>query len=96
MNEKNIIYLYGDESQKDNVDYTIELGDINIDVSRMGKIVGVEFLDARKYLKLDECQASSSDGECIHPFCPQNLDGEPEKTGRDCPLPWHSIYEGEE
>jgi len=61
----------------------------------MGKIVGVEFLDARKYLKLDECQASS-DGECMHPFCPQNLDGEPEKTGRDCPLPWHSIYEGEE
>lgn len=31
------------------------------------------------------CQADR-DGECIHPDCPQIRDGEPEKTGRHCPL----------
>jgi hypothetical protein len=33
---------------------------------------------------------SDSDGECDWPDCPQLRDGEPEKTGRSCPLyPWH-------
>lgn len=31
------------------------------------------------------CQAGS-DGECFWPHCPQIRDGEPEKTGRHCPI----------
>lgn len=33
----------------------------------------------------DHCQ-SARDGECIWKRCPQLLEGEPEKTGRHCPL----------
>ena len=32
------------------------------------------------------CQASRGDGECFDPLCPQILDGEPEKSGRHCPI----------
>lgn len=35
---------------------------------------------------LKTCQAGL-DGECYHPLCPQLRDGEPEKSGRFCPLP---------
>jgi len=38
---------------------------------------------------LTHCEASMGDGECIHDACPQTRDGEPMKTGRTCPLPWH-------
>jgi hypothetical protein len=31
------------------------------------------------------CQ-SNNDGECIWCFCPQRIDGEPEKSGRSCPI----------
>ena len=34
------------------------------------------------------CHAAHSDGECMWKQCPQLRDGEPEKTGRTCPLPW--------
>lgn len=38
---------------------------------------------------------SDSDGDCDWPDCPQLRDGEPEKTGRSCPLyPWH--HEGDQ
>lgn len=30
--------------------------------------------------------AAGSDGECNDPRCPQNLEGEPAKSGRHCPL----------
>jgi hypothetical protein len=30
--------------------------------------------------------AAGRDGDCIHPKCPQNREGEPMKTGRHCPL----------
>lgn len=30
--------------------------------------------------------AANRDGECNHPECPQNRDGEPKKSGRHCPL----------
>lgn len=30
--------------------------------------------------------AANRDGDCTHPFCPQNLEGEPMKSGRHCPL----------
>ncbi|MBK8189037.1 MAG: hypothetical protein IPK79_01125 [Vampirovibrionales bacterium] len=36
----------------------------------------------------ERCRAARSDGECIHPDCPQLLDGEPARSGRSCPLPW--------
>lgn len=37
---------------------------------------------------LTRCQ-SNSDGECDHHDCPQIKDGEPQATGRSCPLyPW--------
>lgn len=39
-----------------------------------------------KKKELTMCQAAT-DGDCIHPDCPQNRDGEPYKTGRHCPLP---------
>lgn len=33
---------------------------------------------------------SGEDGDCDWEDCPQLRDGEPEKTGRSCPLyPWH-------
>ncbi len=35
---------------------------------------------------LDECQASVSDGECIHQRCPN---GGSHDIPRSCPLPWH-------
>ncbi len=31
------------------------------------------------------CQ-SNNDGECFWRFCPQRIDGEPEKSGRSCPF----------
>lgn len=34
---------------------------------------------------LKECRADR-DGECYHKNCPQIRDGEPEKSGRHCPL----------
>lgn len=37
---------------------------------------------------LARCAAQLNDGECSHPQCPQRRDGEPEKSGRSCPLPW--------
>lgn len=33
----------------------------------------------------DHCHADS-DGDCNYPDCPQIKDGEPQKTGRHCPL----------
>lgn len=45
----------------------------------------------RKQMKepLTSCK-SGRDGECFHPNCPQIRDGEPEKSGRSCPLyDWH-------
>ena len=30
--------------------------------------------------------AAGSDGDCNHSWCPQLRDGEPEATGRHCPL----------
>jgi len=50
--------------------------------------------DLRKKSKteLKNCMAGS-DGECNHPNCPQMRDGEPEKTGRFCPLPHWSDEE---
>ncbi len=45
----------------------------------------VEFLQVQQK-PLTTCKAGM-DGECIHPLCPQNNEGEPAKTGRFCPLP---------
>lgn len=33
----------------------------------------------------ERCHANR-DGECYAPTCPQLRDGEPEKTGRHCPI----------
>ena len=38
-------------------------------------------------LGLQTCK-SGSDGDCNWKECPQLKDGEPEKTGRHCPLDW--------
>jgi len=43
--------------------------------------------DERKQLKLETCR-SGSDGDCSWEHCPQNRDGEPDKTGRHCPFDW--------
>lgn len=42
---------------------------------------------------LQICKADA-DGECNHKGCPQVRDGEPEKSGRSCPLPWHRWISG--
>lgn len=43
--------------------------------------------------ELQTCQ-SGNDGECYHELCLQNRDGEPEKTGRSCPLyDWNDTRE---
>lgn len=34
----------------------------------------------------ERCHASISDGECEWSECPQLRDGEPDKTGRHCPI----------
>jgi hypothetical protein len=46
-------------------------------------------------LSYDECKArglptcqAGRDGECNYISCPQNLEGEPMKTGRHCPWDW--------
>lgn len=36
--------------------------------------------------RLIRCHASRGDGECFWEKCPQIRDGEPEKSGRHCPL----------
>ncbi len=36
-------------------------------------------------VRLTRCQ-SGSDGECVWRECPQLRDGEPERSGRDCPF----------
>jgi hypothetical protein len=41
--------------------------------------------DVQKYKEEQDCH-SQKDGDCNWNFCPQNKDGEPEKTGRHCPL----------
>lgn len=65
-----------------------------------------EYCDVHKYTKefvlntiknkltynLNDCYAGR-DGECNHELCPQLRDGEPEKTGRFCPLPHWSDHE---
>jgi hypothetical protein len=36
--------------------------------------------------------AANRDGDCCHPDCPQVRDGEPKKSGRDCPLDYPREY----
>lgn len=36
---------------------------------------------------VDQMCHAGKDGECTWSKCPQDRDGEPEKTGRFCPLP---------
>ena len=40
----------------------------------------------RKRGPLSHC-AANKEGDCSHPDCPQIRDGEPAKTGRNCPVP---------
>lgn len=44
-----------------------------------------ELARLRGLLQRLRCQAAR-DGECMWEFCPQLRDGEPEKSGRHCPL----------
>ena len=39
----------------------------------------------QRYAAGERCHAGK-DGDCIHKNCPQNRDGEPGKSGRDCPF----------
>jgi RNA polymerase-binding transcription factor DksA len=56
---------------------------------------GPDYIEVRS----SACHAGS-DGDCDWPDCPQTRDGEPEKSGRDCPLLGiphvHRIGEGRE
>jgi hypothetical protein len=36
----------------------------------------------------DDCCHAQRDGDCIWGQCPQIRDGEPERSGRHCPLDW--------
>lgn len=42
------------------------------------------------------CHAARSDGECFWQHCPQERDGEPEKSGRHCPYDHWCYYCGED
>lgn len=42
----------------------------------------------RESKPITRCQASRGDGECNDGRCPQRREGEPERSGRPCPLPW--------
>lgn len=74
---------------------------VNVRMAKLNE--GVELLQdkrfnaveklAKLYWKLapakpTHCMAGM-DGECNGKGCPQNKDGEPEKSGRFCPLPGH-------
>lgn len=49
---------------------------------------------AKRFAAGERCHASLKDGECFDWRCPQLRDGEPEKSGRDCPLEtWKYPYE---
>ncbi|MBE2226600.1 MAG: DUF2283 domain-containing protein [Ignavibacteria bacterium] len=48
--ENNIAYMYLDESKKDDIVNTIELGNMNIDLSSDGSMVGIEFLNAKEQI----------------------------------------------
>ena len=50
-----------------------------------GRPVGENALKAEDMKPRPRCQAAS-DGECNWQQCPQLRDGEPEKSGRHCPL----------
>jgi hypothetical protein len=50
------------------------------------KLARIVALVVEKTPTLNFC-AAGLDGECYHDSCPQIADGEPEKTGRFCPLP---------
>jgi predicted HAD superfamily Cof-like phosphohydrolase len=55
-----------------------------------GKILKPEAyspVDLRRVLDADECYChADSDGDCTWEHCPQLKDGEPQATGRSCPL----------
>lgn len=57
-------------------DFESRLHESRLQVSRIGEIIG----------PLRHC-AAGTDGECNAAGCPQTRDGEPEKSGRFCPLP---------
>lgn len=48
---------------------------------------GANIIDGKPYI-ISKCCHSSNDGECNWEHCPQLRDGEPEKSGRSCPLHW--------
>ena len=49
----------------------------------IGKVWGVEVR-----IVAAACHAQHNDGDCTWKECPQSRDGEPQKSGRTCPLPW--------
>ena len=49
------------------------------------KSSGCRLAEESPQAELTSCQADR-DGDCGHPACPQLRDGEPDATGRDCPL----------
>ncbi len=46
----------------------------------------------QEYYQPNRCH-SCSDGECFWKDCPQLRDGEPEKSGRHCPLDDSDVWE---
>lgn len=49
--DNNIAYIYLDENNE--VANTIELGNMNIDLSKEGTIIGIEFLNAKEQINID-------------------------------------------
>lgn len=52
--DNNIAYMYLDESKKKEIVNTLELGNMNIDISKDGSIIGIEFLDAKEQINFND------------------------------------------
>lgn len=64
-------------------------------IAQLGALLEVEEAKLEEHHKrireskpIRRCQASRGDGECNDGRCPQRREGEPERSGRSCPLPW--------
>lgn len=70
------------EDVEDEKQLAAPLSEYKADRADAGKVKPANKEDGEQ---LDHC-AAGRDGDCTHPQCPQNRDGEPMKSNRHCPL----------
>ena len=84
-------FLQGLSHLLDGLVLILTLGHYSMNLTLICAVKGAKVIHDKHRRKQEKetptsCQAGT-DGECNHPNCPQVIDGEPEKTGRHCPLP---------